>query len=827
MQNFLRVGASIIASVSLFVASARRLPNGWSTENLAFELPEVSTVSALLPVFVFFFSRYIGSVRSRAIDGGVLLLGAAGLAMAPHHALAILLAVVWAACLVVGNLDARNRVQGVPLWKSLDMLPLLFFLSGFSAVIYQIVWQRTLFALFGSDVESVTIIVSVFMLGLGLGALLGRFLMRKRQYLLQQFIAIEIVIGLFGIFSLPFAEVLRDEFSQGGHVALVLVSYLLFALPTLLMGATLPILIAYLNERYDSIGQSTGLLYASNTWGSALAAVLTVMVLFALTGQQAATWLAGACNLLTALGAAIFAPRATQHSGVLSPRATRKLGPGAIAAPAAVVLSFFIGFIVLSQEIVWFRLLSLVSQGSPKVFGLILGAMLFGIGLGSYQMKRRVDSGLSVEAWLVKSLLAASLLSALLIPIVGLASAMSSAHFALLVATGLTGTIAWCTGGVLPGLGALAEGRHSERNARLMAAIYASNIAGAALGPLFMGYWLFNHLTFEACATLTAMALALLSLGFAPSIPRILAPAAIAFCVAALSLPLTLQYALAMIQFEAFHPSVFAHRADSRAGVITVVSHPRGDTVYGGGAYDGGVNIDPSDSSNGIDRAYMMAALHPNPAKVLEIGLSTGAWAAVLSKHEAVQSLTSIEINPAYLDIIRHYDELAEILDDPRIEIVIDDGRRWLRRNSKERFDFILMNTTFHWRSNVTNLLSKEFMKMAKDQLLPGGVIYFNTTGSDHAAYTAAQVFRHVVRYKNFVAASDSPFRMSPAERERNLKRFRGAEGEPYLLVDAGKEQVLRSMSATALTDIADKLREASSGLTFISDDNMYTEFKL
>src|SRR5205823_4284453 len=123
-----------------------------------------------------------------------------------------------------------------------------------------------------------------------------------------------------------------------------------------------------------------------------------------------------------------------------------------------------------------------------------------------------------------------------------------------------------------------------------------------------------------------------------------------------------------------------------------------------------------------------LEALHSQPKDVLEIGLASGSWSRVITAYEPVEKLTSIEINPGYLKLIAEYPEQATLLLDPKRNIYIDDGRRWLLRHPDERFDFILQNTTFHWRDHATNLLSVEYFALCKRHLKPGGVIYVNTT---------------------------------------------------------------------------------------------------
>src|SRR5262249_4299792 len=129
------------------------------------------------------------------------------------------------------------------------------------------------------------------------------------------------------------------------------------------------------------------------------------------------------------------------------------------------------------------------------------------------------------------------------------------------------------------------------------------------------------------------------------------------------------------------------------------------DLVYGGGFYDGAFNTDPVINTNRIRRAYMTACLHPDPKQALEIGLSSGSWAQVLASYSKFPELTIVEINPAYLQLIALYPEVASILTDPKVAIHCDDGRRWLNRNPGPKYDLILMNTTMHVREQTTLLL--------------------------------------------------------------------------------------------------------------------------
>jgi spermidine synthase len=221
----------------------------------------------------------------------------------------------------------------------------------------------------------------------------------------------------------------------------------------------------------------------------------------------------------------------------------------------------------------------------------------------------------------------------------------------------------------------------------------------------------------------------------------------------------------------------------------------------------------------------MIAALHQNPEEVLEIGLSSGSWARVIANHTGVRRLTVVEINPGYIEVVRKYPNIATILHDPKVTLHIDDGRRWLNRNPDAKFDLIVMNTTLYWRDGATNLLSDEFLRLCKSHLKHGGVVYYNTTSSKDVSFTAAHVFKHVMFYSTFIAASDSPFTMSKEEKHRSLLKFRNT-GVAALSKDTlGFQRLLERLAASDLSDKSEEIRR-KQGLWHITDDNMATEFK-
>jgi predicted membrane-bound spermidine synthase len=160
-----------------------------------------------------------------------------------------------------------TRIEGDVVAKRLAPL---FFVSGVAALAYQVCWQRLLFAAFGVDIDSVTIIVSVFMLGLGLGALLGGDLADRRPaHALRFFAMAELGIGIFGVFSPTLIRATGDAFVGAPQWQTAIANFVLLLAPTCLMGATLPILVAHVTRLWGNVGKSIGLLYQVNTFGAA------------------------------------------------------------------------------------------------------------------------------------------------------------------------------------------------------------------------------------------------------------------------------------------------------------------------------------------------------------------------------------------------------------------------------------------------------------------------------------------------------------------------------------------------------------------------------
>ena len=206
----------------------------------------------------------------------------------------------------------------------------VFLLSGFAALLYQIVWQRALYAIYGINIESVTMVVTAFMLGLGVGSVAGGAVSKdpKRPVLLM-FSLVELGIGLFGLISLRVFHAVGEATLGMSAVATFVVTFLLVLVPTLLMGSTLPLLVAHLVRSSKNVGKSVGTLYFVNTLGSAFASAAAVLFVMKMAGLRGTVQAAALLNITVSLLAYVAHRRSQRPAEIAAVLAS------AVAAPAS------------------------------------------------------------------------------------------------------------------------------------------------------------------------------------------------------------------------------------------------------------------------------------------------------------------------------------------------------------------------------------------------------------------------------------------------------------------------------------------------------------
>ena len=313
------------------------------------------------------------------------------------------------------------------------MIHLLFFLSGISGLIYQVVWVRMFGNVFGNTIHSASIVVAVFMLGLGVGSyVVGAWADRRYaarpDSLLRAYGQVELVIALMGLgiaAALPHLGALSafvSSYTQepSGWYALSTASYLaragiavvLLTPITLLMGGTLTLLIRHLVRSDLRLGGwSIAQLYGINAAGAALGCVLTDFTLVPATGLWGAQMVAVFFNVVAGVGALLLSVRAAspplgtrsraerpaRRKARIAPQQTaRPTGPagplatgpspdgmpGRAVALTSLALAMT-GLAAMGMEILWFRHFSILLGGFRAVYSLLLTVILIGIGIGS------------------------------------------------------------------------------------------------------------------------------------------------------------------------------------------------------------------------------------------------------------------------------------------------------------------------------------------------------------------------------------------------------------------------------------------------------------
>jgi spermidine synthase len=568
------------------------------------------------------------------------------------------------------------------------------------------------------------------------------------------------------------------------------------------------------------------------------------VLLFPFLGMSGSIYVAAAMNGTVAIGALVAHwLDGRDPEAVLPEPATvaEKRGP-ALGLAKVSALAAAGGFVSLSYEIFFFRTVSYATGSSATAFAVTLSAFLVGIASGSRQAGEycETSSRAAIMRRLVDALLMASMLGILFLPLLNVLAWLDSGIVG--VAVLLAYLVARFWGSLLPYLAELSIACDSRAGMRT-AGLYLANILGSAAGSVLTGFVLMNYLGLVAIqATLVLAGIACIVLLIAVvDIPirekrQRFAFAAVLGVVAAIAIPRLSGNVLESLQWKgAPGTEPFTEVVENRSGIITVTDH---SVVFGNGMYDGRFNTDLKHDINGIVRPYALSLFHAAPRDVLMIGLATGSWAQVLANNPDVASLTIIEINPGYLTLMAHAPEVAAVLNNPKVKIVIDDGRRWLRAHPNRHFDAVVSNTTWYFRASVTNLLSVEFLDLVRHHLNTGGIFFYNTTSSDRVQRTGCLAFAHGARFTNHMVVSDAPIAWDFQRWRRILASYR-LGGRPVFDPTRNEDraqidQLVSWEDGLAPNQARDKVRyiepcadilARTAGKLAVTDDNMGSEW--
>jgi len=280
----------------------------------------------------------------------------------------------------------------------------VFFLSGLSSLIYEVVWMRRLALFFGSDVYSAALTLSAFMGGLTLGSLLAARYVDRLRHLLVWYGLLEISIGVYALLFPVFLNLFSDEYRHIYQAFFdtapwrynsfrILVAAVTLLIPATLMGATLPLIVQRFGEA-GKVGRYSGFFYAINTLGALSGVLLAGFVLMPFLGATRSTWTACAINLLIGVGAILLGVT-TRESPPLAvsyqPAASSEQGYDRALRNAALIAIALSGMAALALEVVWMRILIQSFSATVYAFAIMLSCFLLGIFYGSKWISSRVD----------------------------------------------------------------------------------------------------------------------------------------------------------------------------------------------------------------------------------------------------------------------------------------------------------------------------------------------------------------------------------------------------------------------------------------------------
>ena len=652
---------------------------------------------------------------------------------------------------------------------------LLFFLSGATGLVYELLWVRVLYQAFGSTIQSVTTVVAAYMGGLGLGAwLFGRRADRHPRPA-ALYGVLEIAIGVFGLVS-PLVLALAHrlyigvagalELGGGGSVALRFgLAALVLLVPTTLMGGTLPVLTrAFTGPDRGALQRSLGLLYGLNTLGAVVGTALAGFFLIEYVGIRASLWGTAAVNLALGAGAIALArpmaPLAATADPGRQPGEPRGSGP---LRRLALILLAVTAFASLLDEIAWTRVLVMIVGGSTYAFTLVLLVFLLGIGIGSSLVARRgaAPGGTAASAALAQGVTAAGaallfvtfgalpryVITIFQMPSLGAVERLLALGFAvgavvLVPAIGMGMTFPLLTDLVAP--------PDAARGADVGRA-YALNTLGSIVGAALTGFVLVvalgtettlrGGLLINGVAALLLAALAARGVAEGSADHRALrVPVLGAGALAALALGVAVAAPGWTTKLIDLGPAIYgrqpmdaagrraflAHRGgrqlafrEGRNATVSVWESVTGRTLRVNGKVDAS---DGGDMTTQIMLGLAPAAARPSAASALVIGYGSGVTARVLADVPGMGRVRVVEIEPAVLAMSPYFTGVNDsVLARPTVTALVDDARSALQLHD-DRFDVIVSEPSNPWVAGVATLYTPEFFRIVRARLADDGV---------------------------------------------------------------------------------------------------------
>ena len=617
----------------------------------------------------------------------------------------------------------------------------IFFLSGAAALIYEISWTRQIGLLFGHTVHASTIVLASYFVGMSIGYLLGAKWSGRISPLKGYAIA-EVVIAAWA-FVVPLilqwseSSTIAPWFSHSSFAlqtaTRAVFSFLLLLPATIALGITLPMIADYFTE--DGRGQMSNarnssrvtFAYALNTAGALIGVLSATFFMLVVVGVCTSSYVAAGLSVLCALAALFLERNVTSpeeqemsaESQVQDCRST--LGTGMLT------LALLSGFGILALQVLYTRMFSLVFHNSTYTFGIVVAVFLASLAIGAAitsRLQRRFAANRLIGVTTGLGALATAgsvVVFVLLTDLKYFSSGDSFVQYmagAILLVSIVVAPAITCLGMMLPQVWVLAA--QSGTAARVVGNLTAVNTMAAALGALVASFIMLVWIGLWQSIVLIAALFLIASFVLLYRNKQ----TKFATAIAALTVAISVVSWQCQIESE-FNRREYNERLikrwNSAYGWIDVVQNEKSGSFkirqnlhYRFGKTGGNVRE--------YRQAHIPILLHDSPDDVLFLGLGTGLTAGGAIPHSDVENIVAVELIPEVVDAVRMLSEHNyNVVDDPKVDIQIDDARHYLLANDRE-FDVIISDLFVPWESETGYLYTVEHYEIALQRLKPDGL---------------------------------------------------------------------------------------------------------
>jgi spermidine synthase len=784
---------------------------------------------------------------------------------------------------------------------TLRIIAACFILSGATGLIYEVLWARMLGLVFGATTLAVSTVLAAFMGGLALGsALAGRVAGRIRRPV-RAYGFLEIGVAVYALVVPLLFSVIDNLYAiiwQHFHPSFFVFSSLRFVLscvmllvPTTLMGATLPLLTAALNRSADPSSPATSVtrLYTRNLVGAICGSLAAGFLFLPIIGVRSTIYAASLMNIVIGI-VAILADRFgqanlpdTAEASAADTVATSSTIVEGAPAPSGLnehrfwlFCAFVSGFVTISTQVAWTRILSMIIGSSTYAFSIVVALFLTGLSAGAFLIARRGAGGkLRDTVVKVEVLTALSLILSLVVvnrtPVIlitaGLRLNVSSwtglLSLQILSVALLVLLPAFLMGMVMPLVLVWAGSRSPGESVKLVGRSYAVNTVGAITGAFAAGFFLIPRISTRftiICAAALCVVVAAVAYRPATEVAQrdlrraLAAGGAVVFVV--LMFVFAPKMNLADLSIGAFD-SLMRVIAKSRGEVTEDAGNGPGPATHSLLMYEEGptstvsvrqdwdvISMAINGRTNASDREDMPTQvmlgqlpllLAPNIRNALVVGYATGVTAGSMLQ-SPIESLECVELEPATVRGSRYFEHVNnKPLNDPRMRLIIDDARTYLRV-TPTRFDVIVSEPSHPWVPGVANLFTEEFFQLGRDRLTDEGVfvqwlqIYQLSTDSLRSVLaTFHRVFPHVTVFRVEGATKGKDLLLvgsrGPLPLDQLMQRTRERMGDGRVSAELARVNI-KSEADVKAWYVCDELRlgPAVAGAVINTDDNMHIE---